>query len=84
MTPADKRVLRQFSKKLLQPSVYLRAMADGQFGLYREGQKKPQAHARIEAMHITAWQRADFLQGEKKNIAIADRSRFFAPPAKRA
>ncbi len=76
MTPADKRILRQFSKKLLQPSAYLCALADGQFGLYREGQKKPQAHARIEAAHISAWRRADLLQGEEK-ISLSPTGRAF-------
>lgn len=63
MIPADKRVLRQFSKKLSSPKTYLRELPSGDFGVFRKGQKSPKAQTRIAASHIIAWQKADLLDG---------------------
>ena len=63
LTPAARRVLLQYGKKLRQPKSYLRELPDGRFGLFRSGQKSPRPLARIDTAHVTAWLKADLCEG---------------------
>lgn len=66
MTPANNRILRQYGKKLMQPTAYLALFDDAHFGLYREGQKAGKPRVKIETVHVEAWQKADLLHGAQK------------------
>lgn len=63
MTPADSQLLRQLGKKLAHPKAYLREMDDGQFGLFKKGQKSQKPQILIAVRHVVAWQKADLLSG---------------------
>lgn len=66
MTPANKRILRQYGKKLMQPTAYLSFYDDAHFGLYREGQKTGKPQAKIETVHVMAWEKADLVHGRQR------------------
>ena len=66
MTPADRRILYQYAKKLVAPHAYLLAVDDACFGLFRDGQNSAQPKARIGAVHVAGWQKADLLEGDDR------------------
>lgn len=76
MTPADKRILLQFAKKLMPAHAYLQSLDDAYFGLFHDGQKSPRPKARIAAAHIAAWRQGDLLKGEGR-IELSPNGRAF-------
>lgn len=76
MQAIDKRMLRQYGKKLMHRHSYLRPLDAGHFGLFREAQKSPRPQAHIAASHIAAWRKADLLQGKEK-LSLSPTGRAF-------
>ena len=66
MTPADRRIFCQHAKKLIPPHAYLVVIDSTYFGLFRDGQSSLKPKARIAAVHIAAWQKADLITGDNQ------------------
>lgn len=76
MYPADKRILRQYGKKLMHRQAYLRRLDESRFGLFRDAQKSSRPQADIAAAHVAAWRKADLVQGDDR-VTLSPTGRAF-------